>query len=220
MSVRIETFDGQIISLEDWSDEFRARMAGLAEDAREESRPMNLKTVSIPADELEERLAGYEGELSKIDRLARKGLEAVKDGKQVVDLEDVIQRGGVWNDSGLGRGSAPKLAIARADMVRCSFWWATSGSIRYRSWRIGRECRITLRGALSTRGSHASGTTIVPYLPPSVRPRKPREHFVLWEAKWRMREPIDPALLQHLAGNLYIIEATWELTEVERAAIE
>lgn len=181
---------------------------------------MNLKTVEIPTSRLEERLAEYEGELSKIDRLARKGLEAVKEGRRVIDLEDVIRRGGTYGQHDFGVGSAPKLAFARADMRRCSFWWMTSGAIRYRSWTRTKAYSVTLRGAMSTRGAHRSGTTKVPYLPPAVRPENPSEHYVVWEADWKVREPVDPALLSHLAGNLYIIESTWELTEVERAAIE
>lgn len=51
-----------------------------------------------------------------------------------------------------------------------------------------------------------------------------RSYAVLWEADdWRwMRDPAptrDPALLRHVAGDIYAVLATWDLTEIERLVL-
>lgn len=49
-----------------------------------------------------------------------------------------------------------------------------------------------------------------------------RGYLTLWEAEWeldRTTPPGDPALLKHLGGMLYTVEATWDLTPVEQAVL-
>ena len=49
----------------------------------------------------------------------------------------------------------------------------------------------------------------------------PVDDHLLWEPRWerRPRPPGDPALLKHLAGPLYAVLATWDLTPVEQAVL-
>lgn len=69
----------------------------------------------------------------------------------------------------------------------------------------------------------------VPPIPPEVRPRGHRSavanlanYHVLWEAEWRQERapvPRDPALLKHIGGDLFVVMATWDLTDLERAVL-
>ena len=68
------------------------------------------------------------------------------------------------------------------------------------------------------------GYALVPLVPADVRPSgQLRNYFILWEVEqWSDRRigakpDIDPYLLRHLAGDLYVVEAEWDLTELERA---
>lgn len=68
--------------------------------------------------------------------------------------------------------------------------------------------------------------SMVPIVPPKHRP--PRDAFgrrlVLWEvADWELaqvpRPPGDPALLRPIGGDIYAVEATWDLTELEKLVL-
>jgi hypothetical protein len=68
----------------------------------------------------------------------------------------------------------------------------------------------------------------VPIVPPKLRPRGGHvnlsNYATLWEVDdWQwMRDPApacDPALLRHVAGDIYAVVATWDLTELERLVL-
>lgn len=62
-------------------------------------------------------------------------------------------------------------------------------------------------------------TAIVPIIPANLRPAKALHRYViLWEADWEA-VPVDPMLLRHLHGDLYVVLAVWDLTPVERAVL-
>lgn len=73
----------------------------------------------------------------------------------------------------------------------------------------------------------AAWSAMVPVTPPKHRPRpnaNMSKLLVLWEADdwtWRTtpQPPGDPALLQHVAGDIYAVLATWDLTELERLVL-
>lgn len=44
----------------------------------------------------------------------------------------------------------------------------------------------------------------------------PREEI---EAQWRPVPPVDPFLLKHLGGTLYVVLAQWDLTPLEQAVL-
>jgi hypothetical protein len=64
---------------------------------------------------------------------------------------------------------------------------------------------------------------IVPTIPPPFRPpHKLSGYHLLFEAEWSQGMPLapgDPALLKHLAGDLYAVLAVWDLTPLERAVL-
>jgi hypothetical protein len=67
---------------------------------------------------------------------------------------------------------------------------------------------------------------MVPIVPPKHRPAGDRfgQRLVLWEVEdWELtkvpRPPRDPALLRPLGGDIYAVEATWDLTELEQLVL-
>lgn len=73
---------------------------------------------------------------------------------------------------------------------------------------------------------------LLPTVPPHLRPTRNlyrqkvavdlRGYLVLWEAEWELDRtvpPGDPALLKHLGGTLYRVDAQWDLSPVEQAIL-
>jgi hypothetical protein len=63
---------------------------------------------------------------------------------------------------------------------------------------------------------------MVPVVPPRFRVRGWRGSFVLFEPEWAEHTPpapIDPALIQHLRGDLFVVLGVWDLTPLERAVL-
>lgn len=66
------------------------------------------------------------------------------------------------------------------------------------------------------------GKTIVPLVPPRHRPKNSRirNFHILWEVdEWTMVPPKDPALLRHIRGDLWSVQAIWDLSELERLVL-
>lgn len=63
-------------------------------------------------------------------------------------------------------------------------------------------------------------TAIVPAIPPHLRPSGDLSDYqILWEAEWSIKAPVDPVLLRHVAGNMYIVLAQWDLTPLEQSVL-
>ena len=156
-------------------------------------------------------------------------LEAASEGHDIVNVGDAIAFGGFYDD---GR---PILAIARADRKQVRV---------YKSWRLGPTLTFDAH-ATSGQGPQSetlvrevtrreianhqtrTGYATVPMAPPKHRPPtgQLRDWFVLWEVdQWHDRPvtdpPFDPWLLKHIEGDFYQVLACWDLTELERAAMQ
>jgi hypothetical protein len=104
------------------------------------------------------------------------------------------------------------------------------GELRFQA--VGVFARDDRRKVLSGWGDPAF-RALLPPVPSYLRPtrmlhgeRVPvalANYVMLWEAEWQLDRtvpPGDPALLKHLGGTLYTVEATWDLTPVEQAILE
>ena len=157
-------------------------------------------------------------------------------GKVLCDITEVIKAGGVHENY------HPKLAIARADVkkVRCTY--NEKGGVLYRSddsnqWRLNGFAsdvravlpqipkeKLAFRVPWSNQVSHRSELNLeapVPLVPPHCMPEKlTDEHYILWEVdEWRMVPPTDPYLLRRITKNIFAVEAQWDLTPLEKAAM-
>jgi hypothetical protein len=62
---------------------------------------------------------------------------------------------------------------------------------------------------------------VVPLVPIHLRPRRALgAYHILWEAEWKRVPPVDPMLLRRIGGDIWLVVAAWDLTEVERAAMQ
>jgi len=176
-------------------------------------------------EEAEERLHHYEEALrterTAEDEAIAAAYRAAARGLPVIQLSKCIEVGGYF-DNGL-----PRLAVVRANARQC---WvsARSDEILYRDSRNA-DNRGALVGAHTVRVPLRSptrrwqqGSTVVPIIPPNLRPRRTRIRgfHILWEVEeWSPEPPKDPALIRHIRGDLWSVVATWDLTEIERAVL-
>lgn len=192
---------------------------------------MELSTLISP-EEATERLAAYEAQLAAErtaeDDAIRAGYSAAARGLPVISLSAAITAGG-WFPDGL-----PRIAVVRADATEC---WVHTGwgsgpqwQVVYRDqerssgWAaVGRHRVALVLDAPTVETTRRAGArTVVPSIPPDVRPRRNRLHrfHILWEVEqWDPTPPVDPALVRHLRGDLWTVHATWDLTDLERAVL-
>jgi hypothetical protein len=192
---------------------------------------MQLATFEIPPGEAAAKLAEYEAmlqaERTTEDEAIARGYRAAARGLPVISLPATIIAGGFFEDG------LPKIAICPADATECfvrweSGWNRTSLIFADRDdWNVNRGALV---GAHSVRigipgddrppvTGRGRGSTLVPLIPPAHRPRKNRlrRRHILWEVEeWTWTPPRDPALLQHIRGDLWSVLAVWDLTDLER----
>jgi hypothetical protein len=138
----------------------------------------------------------------------------------------------------------PKLATCRSSArFVYSLGIERDGCVRFidqlRPWHNYRSGRIEIdSGSFELPDGYTAGSEIgaytqeawaalVPIVPPKHLDRVNMNldnYLTLWEVdEWTWRRdpapPRDPALLQHLAGDLYAVLATWDLTELERIVL-
>lgn len=147
---------------------------------------------------------------------------AISKGKVVVAaLAEIVKAGA--DERGL-----PKLAIARADTKTCFLRMGHDGAARMSSrdnnwW--GRRAHSSDfdfdADTFARRRSAAYFRSIVPLIPPDIRPRRGLANYhILFEAEWSREVPVDPILLRRLGkADMWIVLGAWDLTPVERAVL-
>jgi len=188
-------------------------------------------TITMTKDQALEKVREYRGAIALEDRMLARGYRALARGRRLIDLQTVIAAGGQY-ENGL-----PRLAAIRADATRCWVELHRNGGVTFRddssSWvrnRTRHFLGLPLVFAPRTESldswggfSGAGLAAMVPPIPPRHRPRRGAlgDYTVLWEATWERqpRPPGDPALLRRLGGTMYVVLATWDLTELERTVL-
>lgn len=188
------------------------------------------------------KLGEAEREYAEMDAAIKRGYLELAKGNRLLKLSETIRAGGVtemeaqvwvWQGGKNKREwltfELPRLACVRADASYC---W-TQGvrrdghvSFHANNWHgtEGRkENKLTVHAFDEDEQRESTATTfkaIVPTVPPPFRPaRSLRGYHLLWEADWTHQAPVDPALLKQLGGDLYVVLAVWDLTELERAVL-
>lgn len=173
------------------------------------------------------------GPRTDADKAIMSAFRAIARGQVVIQAAESIRKAG-WGADGF-----PKLAMTRANAERCVVSCSSSGTAiafhdassragyvraRYRVENMPpRENTPYEQPAWSSRRwAVERAEALVPLIPLPHRPQHNlRNYWILWEAVWQpARAPRDPLLLRHLEGDLWLVLAAWDLTDVERAVIE
>lgn len=200
---------------------------------------MNLSTIEMTREEaevaLQEWADGIKSRHTEEDEAIAQGYELLAAGKSLLSLSDTIRAGG--QDEGL----RPRLAVApvTADVVYLER--DRIGSVRFclrdRPGVWGRDVgpagvrvedvlpAVTYEEARSHDLETWRGCqwrAMVPIVPPRFRARGWRGAHVLFEAEWAKHTPpapVDPALIRHVRGDLWVVLGVWDLTPLERAVL-
>jgi len=156
-----------------------------------------------------------------IDREVMAAYQKLAQGKLVIKALESISTAGV-NDKGL-----PNLAIARADAKVCRLSMHGNGGATMSTGNGSRRnTTSTMRfefapGTFPGTAGWRSSEAVVPHPPLHLRPKRALQNYhVLFEADWTKAPPVDPFLIRRLGkGDLWLVLAMWDLTEVERAAL-
>jgi hypothetical protein len=182
---------------------------------------MEVSTLKMERAEARELYEKYQASVSfgtEIDREIARSYRLLSQGKVIIRAIDSIKAAGIGED---GR---PRLGLVRADARRCAWRAWTNGGGKFVAdsrWR-GTRNMIELPPDTFPRSSNPkNGDAIVPIVPAHLRPKHSLSNYhILWEADWR-EVPRDPLLLRRLGrGDLWLVVAAWDLTEVERAALQ
>lgn len=195
---------------------------------------MQLDSLVIDPADAEARLDEYRTQLATErtaeDEAIAAGYRAAARGLPVISLKAAFQTAGTMTMTDRRGGELPRLAIARADATEVwvdrswhfgGWLFTTIQRVDYRGALVGRQAvRVPVETPLD--GVQRRGRTVVPTIPPRHRPRlrRLRGFHVLWEVEaWDPTPPADPALLRHIRGDLWAVQAVWDLTPLERAVL-
>lgn len=154
----------------------------------------------------------------EVDREIMRTYQLIAQGKVVIKALESIKT------AGLDAEGLPKLAIARATAKRCYLDLWCNGQARFsdvRHQRYVRDYHDLPAGTFARRSQHLNNReAIVPVIPIYLRPKQALHRYhILWEADWH-QVPRDPFLLRRIGkGDLWLVVAAWDLTDVERAAL-
>ena len=178
--------------------------------------------VTISKDAARDLYRAYQKHLhysTPIDREVMSAYQKLAQGKLVIKALESITTAGV-DDKGL-----PKLGLARADAKLLHLTMYGDGSARMTTAaRPRHQSPQTFNFVAKTFPDNArwrNADAIVPQAPLHLRPKRAMQNYhVLFEADWTKAPPLDPFLLRRLGrGDLWLVLAIWDLTEVERAAL-
>jgi hypothetical protein len=152
-----------------------------------------------------------------------------KHNARVINISDAFRQTGL-NDLG-----QPKLAIAQADWPTVIFsdhgngrverdpyrWMYRTGKFSEAGKPLNRASSIRLDSNIFPEFELPSFLrSAVPHIPANLRPQfKLSNYHILFEVQKWEEYPVDPFLLKRIVGNLYIVIAEWELTELEASLL-
>lgn len=192
---------------------------------------MNVETLKVDRSKARELHQLYRKHArTPMDAEIRRAYKEIAAGRMVIQAVASIEAAGMFTEGPYV--GYPKLALARADSTHvevhqnnseCVFFSFTpENKVRYGEvgQSYAKDRRFAARIAGSTWKHDARGATM-PMIPPHLRPKEALSSYhVLWEAEWSRRvPPRDPYLLRRIGGDMWLVVAAWDLTDVERAAM-
>jgi hypothetical protein len=188
---------------------------------------MNVTTIEMPREQAlkayrEYRQAVRENpDSTAADRAVMLGYKALANGKALINAADAIKAGG------LDELARPRLALARAHWQHAHLDRRVDGGCLFTEDQRGRtkasRCVLPPNTFTWPPGrpfyQMPRSKAVVPMIPSPIRPGGDLSRFhILWEADWQ-EVPRDPMLLRQLDGDLYVVLAVWDLTELERSVL-
>lgn len=155
----------------------------------------------------------------KIDHAIQRTYQLIAQGRLVIKALESIRVAGA-NEQGL-----PKLAIANATFRTCRLRLRADGgaTMSRNMWANPADMKNRFEfssGTFPVRKDWVNAESMVPIVPIHLRPKRGLENYhILYEAEWRRVVPRDPMLLRRITGDIWLVVAAWDLTEVERAAL-
>lgn len=185
---------------------------------------MNVSTITVEREEALTKLAEYRRlnrrQVQPEDTRLRQLYQAVAKGSRVVNVLEAFKA------TGLNTDGHPKLAIARADwrnvFFRCGSSQGRGRFAENATWRQYVADIALPDGTFQFPNTQPWSTikSAVPHIPPAIRPKIALSNFhILFEVEKWETYPVDPFLLRHISGYLYIVIAEWELTELEASLL-
>lgn len=194
---------------------------------------MNVSTIVVPQEQAETKYAEYRklpaAQKSESDYVLQKVWKAASAGSPIINVAEAFR------ETGLNEKGEPKLAIARASWSNV---WAHPGHGHPAYWTpgaIGFSCeeyfneKAHVRDYATPRNTFPADRmtkanrlfSAVPHMPPDVRPKNNFDlYHILFEVdEWTEKYPVDPFLLRRIAGDLFVVVAEWELTELEASIL-
>lgn len=156
-----------------------------------------------------------------MDREIQRTYQLIAQGRVVIRALESIKQAGL-NEQGL-----PKLAIARATADSAYLTLGSQGGAifadaeRYQNHHRNMYLRLPDGSFTGVKHNWRPHRAIMPVIPIHLRPKRGLANYhVLWEAEWLPIPPRDPLLLRRIGkGDMWLVVAAWDLTEVERAAL-
>jgi hypothetical protein len=174
--------------------------------------------------------------IEKEDETLMHSYRVMAQGQRIINVESVIR------NAGRNKQQLPNLAIGRADWKEAFLLWRNDkfqfSNERHGEWYDGRLHGYrngTVDVPLSVLGAEVQNQqwrkdnghptlpvhAIMPSVPVHLRPAGNLSgYYILWEADWKPAPPVDPLLLKHVHGPIYVVLAQWDLTPIERAVLE
>jgi hypothetical protein len=175
-------------------------------------------------DKWREYKTAYEKTKDPLHKELAQAFFQIRKGMEVIEIGQTIKAGGVFPD----REWWPKLAIAQHTLKQCDCEFWADGTVIYGNWygKTSIEIKNCFTPVPTHRFKDSQRRTVylhapVPMIPPSVTIKRQPSHYILWEIKeWEEQSvPEDPLLLRRLGKSFFVVEDSWDLTEVEQAAM-
>jgi hypothetical protein len=167
-------------------------------------------------------------QLEQEDTELLRAYKALCKGERLVNVVTAVRAAGF--DAKL---KLPKLAICRADYEKVVFYTggnAYTSPLPYKPLHKKDKPSIIPTAAYAAEITNAEwrknqnlprqATALVPSVPAALRPDDLSKYYILWEAEWDAKAPVDPLLLSRVNTTMFAVVAQWDLTPLEQSILE
>lgn len=198
---------------------------------------MQLPTIEMPTELAQKKLDEYRdfrlADLAEDEKVMKRSFKALAEGKKLFNLYEVMRR------AGTNHLVQPRLGIARADWKEVYFTGWANGEGEFHPTKSTKDSNAK-NNSIYCRGKSFpeeidkwgwSGywgkdgeellRSVVPVIPQQLKPpHKLLNYHILFEPQWETLPGRDPILCKRISPNMFIILASWDLTDLELAVLE